>query len=226
MIRHHGVVRRAAVSAAALVLLLAAGCDTAKVMAPPPPLEAASASDFAVDLQFASPLDRASAEDPSRYAVYPLGTPGAAVAVFRATLVDTLYGRVVQLLLSGGPLADSVVYSVEARGVDDYGGRSLGKLSAEFRAGLSYREQLSGLLAAHCNSCHGEARADGMYRTDSYSALFGSGTHSSPDLVPSDPGCLLVVKTKPRNSMFRDGGLTFLDAEILRNWVVSYGARP
>lgn len=204
------------------------GCNTAAVLAPPPPLRAASASAFAIDLEFAEPLDKPSAQDASHYIVYPSSGSGSPALVLQAELIDSLYGRVVRLLLQDplqGFLPDSAMYTIQTSGVISLAGKSTGTRTVEIRTGLNYNTPLRDLFAQHCNSCHGPATEDGLYRTDSYSALFGPGTSPTPNLISGDPNCLLVVKTKPSNSMFRLGGLTFLDSEIIRNWVVSYTAR-
>lgn len=206
----------------------AAGCHTAKLLAPPPPLRAASAAAFAVDVEFAEPLDRATAQDPARYVVYPKGNSGAPATITQATLIDTLFGRVVQLLVSdpvSGFLPDSADYTVQTSGVLTVKGKSTGDRAIDFRTGLNYSTPMRDLFARHCDSCHGPARADGNYRTDSDVGLLGGGTNATPNLIPGDPLCLLVVKTKPLNSMFRLGELSYFDFELIRNWVVSYQAR-
>ena len=221
--------RRAACAfacAAGLAVALLAGCHAARVIAPPPPLRAASASDFAVDVEFAEPLDRASAENPSHYRVSPLGDPGATVAIYSATLVDTTFGRVVQLLLSGGPLPDTSEFEVKTSGVLALDGHSSGERRVTFRTGLSYRFPLRELFASHCDRCHGAARSEGSYRTDGYAALKGGGTDPTPNLVAGDPNCLLLRRSRPLKSMFDLGGMSYLDFEVLLNWVASYGARP
>jgi len=53
-----------------------------------------------------------------------------------------------------------------------------------------------------------------------------SGSRRAGRWVPGLALSILVVKTKPSNSMFRLGNLTFLDSDIVSNWVVSYQARP
>jgi len=207
---------------------LTASCNTAKLLAPPPPLRAASASASAIDIEFAESLDRGSAQDPSRYLAYPTGNAGAPVAILQATVIDTLYGRVVRLIVSdpvAGFLPDSADFTVQTSGLLTVTGRSTGLRSVDFRTGLNYDALLQDLFARHCNSCHGSTRVEGSYRTDSYLALQGGGTNSVPNLIAGDPNCLLVVKTKPRNSMFDRGNLTFLDSEMIHNWVASYQAR-
>lgn len=199
------------------------GCHSAALLAPPPSLRAASANDFAVDVEFAEPLDRNTAQEAGRYIVYPIGNVGAPVAIYSASLIDTLYGRVVRLLLSGGPLPDSAEYSVQVAGVLTAAGKSTGMRVADFRTGLNYGSPLSELFARHCDSCHG---SEGGYRTDTYDALFGGGTDGVPNLIAGDPNCLLVRKTRPQNSMFNWGNLSYLDSELIRNWIISYQARP
>ena len=226
--RRWPVFRRALAGVAAACAALSLGCNTAKILAPPPPLRAASASASAVDVEFAESLDRASAQDPSRFLVYPAGNAGAPATVVQATLIDSLYGRVVRLLVSdpvNGFLPDSADYTVQTTGVLDVSGKTTGSRSIDFRTGLNYDTQLKDLFARHCDSCHGQARAEGNYRTDSYLALQGTGTNTTPNLIAGSPNCLLVKKTAPRSSMFHRGNLTVLDSEMIRNWVVSYLAR-
>src|SRR5204862_808411 len=94
-------------------------CHAAKVVAPPPPLRAASAALYAVDVEFAEPLDRASAEDASRDALYPAGSPSTPASIASAALVDTLYGRVVQLIAPawfGDSTKDGIDAVVETHG--------------------------------------------------------------------------------------------------------------
>ncbi len=211
---------------AGITVALLAGCHAARVLAPPPPLRAASANSFAVDVEFAEPLDRVSAEDASHYRVYPAGNPAGPVAIYSATVIDTTFGRVVQLLLSGGPLADSSQYEVQAEGVITFDGRAIAMRTVDFVSGLSYRAPLRELFAAHCDRCHGATRADGSYRTDGFVALKGNGTDGAPNLIAGDPTCLIIRRSRPLRTMFDLGGMSYLDFEILLNWVVSYGARP
>lgn len=205
--------------------VLAAGCHAAHLLEPPPPLRAASAAGYAIDVEFAEPLDRVSAEDVTHYSVQLLGQ--APVALQSATLIDTLDGRTVQLLIpdwvSNSP--DSAQAVVSTEGVRTVEGRSTGRRSVQFETGLSYRAQVSALLAGHCNACHGINAPGGAYRTDSYPELFGPGVSATPDVIAGDPRCLTLIKCKPGNSMFRLGRLSFLDWEILQSWIVIYGAR-
>ena len=202
-----------------------AGCDAPRLLAPPVPLRAASANDFGVDLEFAEPLDRASAEDLTHYTVRPAAAGSAPHTIFSAAIVDTFYGRVVQLLISDGPLADTSEYVVEALNVRTLAGGSTGSHTVTFRTGLSYRAALRELFDSRCSSCHGAAQAAGGYRTDSYAALFGNGTDTTPDVIAGNPACLLLRKCRPGRSMWDAGRLSYFDFEILLNWVVSYGAR-
>ena len=214
---------------AALAMGLAcalAGCHAARVLAPPPALRAASASDFAVDVEFAEPLDRGSAQTASHFEVYRFGHPESPVGIFSATLIDTASGRVVQLLLSGGPLVDSSLYSVRAANVLSITGGSTGSRVASFSAGLGYGKDIAPLMAVHCNRCHGAAQADGKYRTDSYAGLFGVGSDGArANLIAGDPSSLVIKRSKPLNSMYNLGAMSYLDFEVLYNWIVSYGAR-
>lgn len=209
--------------AAALIALLG-GCHATRVVAPLPPLRAASANDFAVDIEFAESLDRTSAEDVTRYTVRAVGGAGSQ-SIFSATVIDTFYGRVVQLLIADGPLADTAQYSVEAREVRNLSGRSTGVRSVTFRSGLSYRAPLRELFDSRCSPCHGASQAGGNYRTDSYGALLGTGVDATPNTIASDPNSLLVRRCRPGRSMWTAGGISYLDFEMILNWVVSYGAR-
>ena len=217
----------AAALAAGLALATLGGCHTARVLAPPPALRAASASHYAVDLEFAESLDRASAEDVSHYTLIPAGG-GAPAVISSATLVDTLYGRVVQLLIPDWLTTDpdTSAWTISTSAVLDLNGLSTGSRTITFTTGLGYRTPVRQLLDAKCSSCHGAARADRNYRTDSYAALFGGGRDTIPNVVAGDPTCRLVAKCKPHASMFSLAGLTYLDYEIVLNWVSSFGARP
>lgn len=202
------------------------GCDTAKLLAPPPPLRAASAAHYAVDVEFAEPLERSSAEDVSRYTLAPVAG-GAPAVIASATLIDTLNGRVVQLVvpdwLTTDP--DTSDWRVSSNGVLDVDGHSTGARSVSFRTGLGYRAGMGTFFDAKCSACHGAAQAAGGYRTDSYAALFGPGTSATPNLIAGNPACLLVVKCRPHNSMFTRAGLSYFDYELVLNWTVGFGAR-
>ena len=213
------------------LLALGQGCKGPPPLAPappgppPPPLRAAKVSAQAVEVEIAEPLDRASAEEVGRYVLHPDGSPGAPLSVTRATLVDTIFGRAVQLVLAG-PLPDGSVFVIEASDVRTLDGESTGRRVATFRSGLNYAEPMRDLFAQHCNSCHGDARLEGNYRTDSPAALTGGGTNTVPNLIAGNLNCLLVVKTRPGKSMFAAGALSWLDADLVRSWVVNYQARP
>lgn len=209
----------------AALAALVAGCDVARVIAPPLPLRAASANDFAVDIEFAESLDRASAEDIAHYALHKASTPGTPEVIFSATVVDTFYGRVVQLLISSGPLTDATDYVIDATNVQALDGRSTGTRSVTFRTGLSYTAPMRDLFDSRCSSCHGASQAAGSYRTDSHVALFGTGTDATANVIAGDPNCLTLRKCRPGRTMWNAGQLDYLDFEMLLNWVVSYGAR-
>jgi len=220
-------------TAVLLALLLAAtvpssSCHTARVLAPPPALRAASVAAFAVDVEFAEPVDKTSAEDPTHYNLYPAANPGLPATIGSATMVDTVFGRTVQLIVPGwlGASPDSVDYEVTSTGVQAADGSPTGSRRTVFRTGLNYSQPLAQLFDIHCNACHGPKRTSCSYRTDSYSALFGAGTSPTPNLIAGNPRCLLAVKTKPRNSMFIQGNLSYLDSDIILNWIVNYSARP
>ena len=213
----------------ALVAALVGGCDTARVLAPEPPLAAASVALYAVDVALSVPLDRASAEDPARYAIYPAGNPAARATIASATLVDTVTLRVVQLVMPdwfADSSFDRVSLTVETHGVRDWFGATTGDRSLTFRSGLGYADGMGAFFDARCSACHGSGNPGGGYRTDSYASLFGPGTSPTPNLIAGDPRCLLVLKCKPGNSMYTRAGLDFLDYERLVNWVSVYGARP
>lgn len=203
------------------------GCHAARVLAPPPPLRAASAAPYAVDVEFAEPIEQASAEDPARYTLVPASGPATPVSIASATMVDTLYRRTVQLLIPDWLSidTDTTEFVLTTSGVLAIDGRSTGTRMLRFRTGLSYRAPMRALFDAKCSACHGAAQAAGAYRTDSHTALFGNGTDGIPDVIAGNPQCLTVRKCKPRNSMFNAADLTYLDFEMILNWVASYGAR-
>lgn len=214
--------------AAALSWAALSGCDTARVVAPVPSLRAASAALYAIDVEFAEPLDRASAEDPSRYVVYADGHPEAPASIASATLIDTVSWRVVQLVLPdwfGDSTTDRRATVVETHGVRDWFGKSTGDRRVTFTTGLGYDAPMQALFDGRCSSCHGAANPGGGYRTDSYAALFGPGTSPTPNVVAGSPTCLLIVKCRPHNSMYVAGELDYLDFETVLNWVTVYGAR-
>lgn len=205
---------------------LAGGCHTAKLLAPPPPLRAASAAPFAVDVEFAEPVDSVSAADVTHYVLAPAGG-GPPASLQSATRVDGYYGRVVELIVPDwlGAAPDSTDFDLTAGGVLGLDGARIGARTVRFRTGLSWGAPVREVLAAHCDGCHGASRQDGSYRTDSYDELFGGGTNTTPNVIAGDPACLLVVKCKPGNSMFKAGDLSYLDYAILANWIGSYAAR-
>ena len=222
--RRFALLLRCGMAALGLFALLT-GCHASRMMAPIVPMRAASANDFGVDIEFAEPLDRASAQDVTHYTVRAALGPGTPQTIFSATVVDTFYGRVVQLLISDGPLADTSDYIVEARDVRTLDGRSTGIRSVTFRTGLSYRGQLRELFDSRCSSCHGASQAAGNYRTDSYAGLRGTGTNVTPNLISGDPNCSVIRRCRPGRSMWDAGQLSYLDFEMLLNWTVSYQAR-
>ncbi len=205
-----------------------AGCHAARIVAPNPPLRAASAALYAIDIEFAEPVGRASAEDPAHYAVYSAAAPTTRAMIASATVVDTLYGRVVQLVIPewfGDDTKDHLDVVVESHDVQSLSGLSTGNRSVAFRTGLDYQPNLRDLLDTHCTRCHDAANAGGNYRTDTYAGLLDNGSSAPANLIPGDPNCLLIRRCKPRNSMFIQGGLSYLDFEMIRNWIVSYAAR-
>jgi hypothetical protein len=201
-----------------------AACQGPAVVAPAPDLRATSVHAFGIDVEFASPLDRSSAETAAHYAVHPVARLDSSLAIHSVSLVDSVYGRTVLILVPDG-MTDGADYVVSTSGVRCLSGKSTGDLQASLRAGLSYQAPLRALFAQHCDACHGAARADGSYRTDSYAALLGGGTNATPNLIAGNPRCQLLVKTKPQNSMFNQGKLTWLDYDVIYNWVVNYQAR-
>jgi hypothetical protein len=208
----------------ALAALLA-GCHAAKLLAPPVPIQAASVNAFAVNVEFAEPLDRATAQDPARYRVHAAGT-SAEETIDSATLVDTLEGRVVQLIITSGPLPDSAAYEVVTQGVRTYDGHDTGARRVTFQTGLGYGAHLRAVFAAHCDACHGASRQDGNYRTDSLAGLRGTGVDSTPDLIAGDPNCALARRTRPRKSAFDQGALSWFESDLIEDWVVGYDGRP
>lgn len=216
--------------AVAILALLAAGivtvgCNAARILLPNP-LRAASVNAFAVEVEFGEPLERASAEDPARYDLHPSASPGSRAVIYSATVVDTLYGRVVQLLIASGPLPDREAWEITTSGVRTDQGRSTGTRTASFVTGLGYASDMRTLFAEHCDRCHGATLAEGNYRTDSLAYLRGVGTDATPNLIAGDPGCRLVRRTLPGKTMFDQGGLSVLESGMIRDWIVEYGARP
>ena len=215
-----------------LILVLAAAgaltsCETARHFAPPPPLRAASAASFAVDVEFDVPLDAATAQDPTRYSIVP-AAGGSGAVITNATLIDTLNGRTVQLLIPDWLATDpdTTDFDLTTTGVVSVYGKSTGTRTVRFRTGLSYSAPMRDWFDSRCTSCHGATRADGAYRTDSYAEILGPGTNSFANVIPGDLQCLTVTKCKPKNSMFDLARLSYLDYEIVKNWVGSYAARP
>ena len=147
------------------------------------------------------------------------------IVFYSAALVDTFYGRVVQILIADGPLPDTTDFIVETQDVRTLDGRSTGRRSVTFRTGLSYRSPLRELFDSRCSSCHGASQAAGNYSTDSYDGLFGAGTDATPNLIAGNPSCLVIRKCRPGRSMWDAGQLSYLDFEMILNWVASYGAR-
>lgn len=204
---------------------LLAGCHAAKLLAPPPPVAAASVNAFAIEVVFAEPLDRVSAQDPARYRVHAAGA-ATEETIDSATLVDTLEGRVVQLIISSGPLPDSAAFEVVTQGVRTYDGRDTGRRAVTFATGLGYGSHLRAVFAAHCDACHGASLQDGNYRTDSLAGLRGTGVDSTPDLIAGDPNCALARRTRPRKSAFDQGGLDWFESDLIENWIIGYDGRP
>lgn len=209
-------------------VLFTGGCHTARRLAPPSPLRAASVAIYAVDVEFAEPLDRASAEDPSRYSLFPPGNPATPATITSATLIDTDSLHVVQLLVPdwlADTTKDDIPMVVQTHGVLDYFGVSTGERSVTFRTGLGYAQPMQAFFDARCSGCHGATNPGGAYRTDSYAALLGPGTSVTPNVVAGDPNCLVIVRCRPHNSMYNRAHLSFLDYEMILNWITVYLAR-
>ncbi|MEP7027137.1 MAG: hypothetical protein ABI960_00950 [Candidatus Eisenbacteria bacterium] len=218
---------------AALLALVLAGasmgsCHAARVFAPAPAVRVSSAALYALNVEFAQSLDRASAQDVAHFTIRSAGG-GAVAAISSAALIDTLYGRVVQLVIPawfGDSAADRADFVVQTRGLVDAYGRAIPDADTFVRTGLAYGEGMSALFDTHCTSCHGASAPAGSYRTDSLAGLRGSGLDATPNLIIGDPNSLVVRKCKPGNSMFTAGNLTDLDFESIRDWIVDYRARP
>lgn len=93
--------------------------------------------------------------------------------------------------------------------------------------GLQYTRDIAPLFSVKCNSCHNAGLASGNYSTDSQGALYAFGSDSlgmnrSANLIPGNDRCQLVVKTSPRGREFRRAGLSFYEAELVRQWIL-YG---
>ena len=218
-----------------LVLLSGLGlcsCDAPKVTRAIPDLLAAhSATSFAVDLEFASPLERTSAEQATRYAL--VKSSGERVTSARAVLIDSLFGETVRLVFPLGTLEDSTRYGMVVTGVHDAWGASLASgdsITTQFESGLWYSRPVRQLLEQKCTPCHNSHRAGGNYRTDSYEALFGYGSDGSsgsprPNVIAGDARSLLLIRTAPHHSMFNVAHMNVAESQILLNWVVSFEAR-
>src|SRR5262245_47242925 len=60
---------------------------------------------------------------------------------------------------------------------------------------VSWKEDISGLTTASCNSCHSGTNPSGGYRTTSY--LEALGPYQAPVAVASDPASLLLQTIDP-----------------------------
>lgn len=201
-----------------------AGCHVAPPLAPEPSPRAASSNPFVVHVELDVPLDRATAEDPAHYTVTTAAAPNAPVAVLSAAVIDTLTGRTVELVLPDG-LPDSASCMVlvhDLRGVE---GETLADRRVAFESGLSYRRQLRAVFADRCDRCHGESAPGGGYRTDSLAGLTGPGSDATANLLPGNPASLLIRRTAPARSMYDKANLTWLESQMIADWIVSYRAR-
>ena len=214
--------------------LLACGCDR-PVDAPVRPLiSAASASPFAIDLDFDRPQSRASISSKADYSLKRAGTGGPGTSPTRVQFIDTLFGETVRLVFPLGTMEDSAAYEVTVHGARD--ANSVAYLPGDsavvpLQTGLGYARNIRDLLERRCERCHGNQSPAAGYGTTSYNALFAFGSDSASahpihNLIPSDAQCLFVTRTSPKGREFLRSHLTYAESEMLRNWVVSYQARP
>ncbi len=210
------------------VLGCLAGCREPAALSPDVSIRAASADTTHLEIGFPEAVDPVAMSDPANYEVeMPLhgGRPPLRFAVHRAAVVDTLRGRCVRLETDSIP--DGVTILVRMRAIRLLTGPTLGNdVAVRMITGLNWGKDIAPLFASACNSCHAGSSPAGEYATDSYFAVWGNGVAPPANLAPGDPNCLVAVKCAPGASMFGKAGLEFIDASMIRNWIVTYQARP
>ncbi|MBI3873009.1 MAG: hypothetical protein HY304_08055 [candidate division Zixibacteria bacterium] len=188
-----------------------------------------------VRVEFHTRPDSADASDTSRYHLVDLDSPELPHAPAAAALSSDL-GRIVTLSFPEQKLFHHYRLSVDGMN-DPYGNRLFDSAASEYRALLTYVDDLAPLFAQSCNRCHGSDLPDsvhGFYRTDSYASLYAYGSDSTSairyrNLIPTDSICRLIIKT-------RQGGgktglcalrapLSLLESHRIADWAVTYFAR-
>ena len=202
-----------------------AGCREPTEVDPATEIVAASLDSTHVDVAFRESLDSWTMTRPDNYRIRYAGASGAAIAVRSVVMADSVRGRAVRIETE--PVPDAVAILIEVRDIRLLAGTRVGtkEVTVELVTGLSYLKDIAPLFASHCNSCHSGATPGGSYNTDSYFALFGSGTAPPADLIPGDPRCLLITKCLPRGAMFWTGKLETIQGDIVKDWVTTYQAR-
>jgi len=214
--------------AMALLFLVPASCREPIGVVPAVELRAITPDSTHIDIEFPEALDPVAMADTGNIRVEVLIPPeqaGRAVAVRRAAVSDSIDGRMMQLETT--PIPDGVFLRVTFRSVRLLTGPRLARqpVTIGLVSGLSYWKDIAPLFAQHCNQCHSGLTPSGEYATDSFFALFGSGSSPPGNLIPGDLSSLLVRKCLSSGSMFWGGGLESIDEETIRSWVVYYLAR-
>ena len=204
---------------------LTLSCQEPTEIDPAAEVHAVSADSTHIDVGFPESLDPASMARASNYAVWSPGDSVRSFGVLGVSIADSVRGRSVRLETE--PVPDGMGLLVRVNKIQLLTGPTLGDepITVDLVSGLSYGKDIAPLFHAHCNSCHSGATPAASYATDSYFALFGSGSAPPGNLIPGDSTSLLVKKCLPTGSMFWTGNLEFLEAEIIKNWVVIYQAR-
>ena len=148
-----------------------------------------------------------------------------------STAVDSLSGTILTVTLSTTYTLHSTL-SVTLVGFHYERGEPVSDhpITLTVQAGLLYEREMVPFFAMHCNSCHGSGGVSGNYRTDSHDALFEFGSDEadfdrSPNLIPGNDRCQLAVKTGYHGREFRRAGLSFFEAELVRQWILNGDAR-
>ena len=83
---------------------------------------------------------------------------------------------------------------------------------------VAYTEDIAPILRADCQRCHGGSRPDAGYSVDTYALTLR-------EVRVGDARSRLVTSTQSRGSMYRYwSGNAAAKAELIRKWVVEYGA--
>lgn len=219
------------------LLLLFPSCQGRGPVTPGTVLRVASVDSLHLNLGIDEAVSGASTTDPSQYSL-TLGSDPTSVFGIDSAAVESLYGQIIQLRLTG-TVPDSAVLRVSLERISYLNGISVspGGLHQEFVSGLSYRKDIAPLFAQKCDGCHSGPNRSGNYSTVPYDSLFGGGTTPAANLIPGNPNCALVYKVQPRGASYpeRDysvggrcfsrAGLSYFEAQMTHNWVVHYLAR-